>query len=251
VTARFVGRVAVVTGGAAGIGAACCRRLAAEGATVFIADIDTVAGPALAAEIAGSGGRTTFVATDVSEPGAWSALAERVHAEAGPVAVLHSNAFLHLDAAADQLDIDGWNRQLAVNLTPLFLAVRTFVNDLRTTGGAVVATSSVHALVGISGYPAYAAAKGGINSLVRQLAVEYGPAVRFNAVLPGPIRTRVWDGVSEEAIGATIEATALRRLGQPDEVAAAVAFLASDEASYITGTTLLVDGGWSSKKESA
>ncbi len=139
---------------------------------------------------------------------------------------------------------------MSVNLTAVYFAVRAFVEDLRAVRGSFVATSSVHALFGLPGYPAYAAAKGGMCALVRQLAVEYGPEVRFNSVLPGPILTETWDGVPEDDLELSARATALTRLGRPEEVAAAVAFLASEEASYVTGTSLTVDGGWTVKKES-
>ncbi len=111
-------------------------------------------------------------------------------------------------------------------------------------GGAFVCTASVHAHIGFPGHPAYAAAKGGICALVRQLAVEYGPAIRFNTVLPGSIETQVWDGSSDAVRHEVSERAALRRMGRPEEIAAAVAFLASDDASFITGTELVVDGGW-------
>lgn len=112
-------------------------------------------------------------------------------------------------------------------------------------------TSSVHAHRGIPGHPAYAASKGALLSLCGQLAVEYGPQVRVNAVLPGPILTAAWDRVPQHERELSVEETAARRFGTPEEVAAAVAFLAADEASYITGSSLLVDGGWSVVKASA
>jgi NAD(P)-dependent dehydrogenase (short-subunit alcohol dehydrogenase family) len=129
--------------------------------------------------------------------------------------------------------------------------LRTLIGLLQRARGCIVLTSSVHALVGLPGHPAYAAAKGALCALGRQLAVEYGPDVRVNTVLPGPVLTAAWDGISEQAREASVNATVAKRLGDPAEVAAAVAFLASGDASFITGASLVVDGGWSVVRDSA
>ncbi|MFB7591677.1 SDR family NAD(P)-dependent oxidoreductase [Streptomyces sp. NPDC056169] len=247
---RFSGQTAVVTGAASGIGAASAARLAAEGAAVLVSDIADEAGEAVAAAIRADGGRAAYVRCDVSSEEDWTALREEAHTRFGPVGILHSNAFTHTTAAAHELPVALWDREMAVNLRALYLATRTFLDDLRAERGSVVATSSVHADFGLPGYPAYAAAKGGMCALVRQFAVEYGPDVRFNSVLPGPILTDVWNDVDEEGRRMSAAATALARLGRPEEVASAVAFLASADAAYITGTNLVVDGGWTVKKDS-
>ncbi|WP_030692474.1 SDR family NAD(P)-dependent oxidoreductase [Streptomyces globisporus] len=247
---RFSGQTAVVTGAASGIGAASAARLAAEGAAVLVSDIADEAGEAVAAAIRADGGRAAYVRCDVSSEADWKALRAAAHARFGPVSVLHSNAFVHTTAAAHELPVATWDREMAVNLRALYFATRVFLDDLRAERGSLVATSSVHAGFGLPGYAAYAAAKGGMCALVRQLAVEYGPDVRFNSVLPGPILTDVWSEVDEEGRRLSAGATALARLGRPEEVAAAVAFLASADAAYITGTDLVVDGGWTVKKDS-
>lgn len=246
---RQEGTTAVVTGAAAGIGAACARRLAAEGAAVVLADIRPA--DSVVAQIEAAGGRARAVVADVADEAAWTDVVRVANADFGPVGVLVSNAYTVDVAPAHATSRQSWDRQLAVCLTATFLGVRACLPDLRARRGSVVIVSSVHALVGLPGHPAYAAAKGGLLALGRQLAVEYGPQVRVNCVLPGPIRTAAWDRVSPADQQRSIAETVAGRFGEPDEVAAAVAFLASAEAGYITGTNLVVDGGWSAVKSSA
>jgi NAD(P)-dependent dehydrogenase (short-subunit alcohol dehydrogenase family) len=239
---RFEGRAVVVTGGSSGIGAACVRRFAAEGASVLVADIDDERGAAVASEI--PDGRAVFVHCDVAGQGDWQRVRELAMQRFGRLDVLHSNAFVQIAAAAHELDEADWDHMLAVNLKATYLGTKVLVDLLAQTGGSLVLTSSVNAYVGRPGRPAYAAAKAGLAALGRQLAVEYGPQVRVNTVVPGAIATPPWDAVSAEHRAASERATAARRLGEPEEVAAAVAFLASGDASYITGVDLVVDGGW-------
>jgi len=240
-------RVALVTGAARGIGLACARRLAERGHAVVLTDVDEEAGAAAAAELRAGGHAASFAPLDVADPRAWAAVAGSLER----LDVLVSNAALQQAAPAHALDDDGWRRQLEVSLSGAFYGVRATIDLLRGARGAIVICSSVHALVGMPGHPAYGAAKGGLLALTRQLAVEYGPDVRVNAVLPGPILTAAWDGVGEADRARSGAATVAGRLGAPEEVAAAVAFLASADASYITGASLVVDGGWSVKKDSA
>jgi NAD(P)-dependent dehydrogenase (short-subunit alcohol dehydrogenase family) len=245
---RFEGKVAVVTGGASGIGEACVRRLAAEGASVVIADVDVPRGTALADEIGDE--RSVFARCDVAHSADWQELRTTVLSRWDRLDALHGNAFVQVPAPAHELSEDDWDRMLAVNLKAAYLGTKALVDLLAASRGAIVLTSSVNALVGRPGRPAYAASKAGLSALGRQLAVEYGPEVRVNTVVPGAILTPRWEAVGEEHRRASGAGTAAKRLGRAEEVAAAVAFLASDDASYVTGTDLVVDGGWTIMKGS-
>ncbi|MFF5010288.1 SDR family NAD(P)-dependent oxidoreductase [Streptomyces phaeochromogenes] len=240
-------RVAVVTGGGSGIGAACARRFAADGAAVVVADVDAEAGERVTAELRADGMRACHVACDVAVADDWRRLADTVRAEHGRVDVLASNAYAMADGPAHELPEDDWDRVIDVCLKATYLGVRALHPLLVAARGNVVAVSSVHGSVGVPGFPAYAAAKGGLESLVRQLAAEYGPTLRVNAVVPGPIDTPQWSRTPAEVMKAEAERTVLGRFGRAEEVAAAIAFLASDDASFITGTALPVDGGWSKR----
>jgi NAD(P)-dependent dehydrogenase (short-subunit alcohol dehydrogenase family) len=224
-------RTAVVTGAASGIGAATARKLLDDGYRVLGVDI---------AELPDS---VVPVRGDVSDEATW--------ADIGEVDALVSNAYVPSTGALHEIDRAEWRRQLDVNLTGAYLAVKACLPSLRARRGAVVLVSSVHAHFGLPGHPAYAASKGALVALARQLAVEYAPEVRVNSVLPGPVLTQAWDRISPEDRERSAHATPAGRLGKPEEVAAVIAFLLSDAASFVSGAELTVDGGWSAAKDSA
>jgi len=238
----------LITGATRGIGAATAARMAADGWNVALFDID--AGVRATAEVLGRSCRG-YVG-DVSEEADWARVVAEVQEDLGPIDAVVSNALVTDPTPIDRMELSSWQRQLDVNLTGSFHAMRACLPDLvRDRNGRVVIVSSVHASFGLPDVPGYAATKAGLTGLTRQLAVQYGGQVRVNCVVPGPIRTAQWDRLSDEEIAASARETVMGRLGHADEVAGAIAFLLGDDASFITGTTLTVDGGWSITKNSS
>jgi NAD(P)-dependent dehydrogenase (short-subunit alcohol dehydrogenase family) len=249
-TLELDGRTAVVTGAARGIGAATARRLAEEGARLFLVDVSPTVLD-LRDELRDAGFRAAASVMDVADEAAWAEAATSCRDELGPPHILVNNAYATTVASLEDTPLSSWEHQIRVSLTGAYLSTRTLLADLSASGrGAVVMVSSVHARFGLPGRAAYASAKAGMTGLARQLAAEYAPAVRVNSVLPGPVLTPHWDGVGEAERASAAGATALGRLGQASEVADAITYLCSDRASFVTGVELPVDGGWSITKDS-
>ena len=249
----LAGEIAVVTGGARGIGKAVVESFVADGAAVVFCDLDAALGAEVERQL---GNRATFVAADVSVEADVASVVARCVESYGPPSILVSNAGINANFDATTMTTDDWDRFMGVDLKAAWLFAKHVLPYLREAGrGAIVNVASMHALVTLEGFFPYAAAKSGLIGLTRSLALDYGPhGVRVNAVAPGFIRTRlVQDSINRNPDPAAAERNmvggiALRRIGEAGEVAAAIRFLASNEASYITGTTLHIDGGVTARR---
>ena len=245
---RLEGKVALVTGGAGGIGSATCRRLAAEGAAVAVTDLSAERAGEVAAEL----GKSGAYELDVSSTDSARAAVEAAEADLGPIDVLVNNAGYEEFGFFQTTTEDQWDRVLAVNLRGVLAVTHAVLPGMyERKRGRIVNLSSEAGRVGSNGSSIYSAAKAGVIGFTKTIAREGGRyGVTCNAVAPGPIDTPMLMGAPEQlgklgdkVVETMIGSTALRRLGQPDEVAAVIAFLASDDASYVTGQTLAVSGG--------
>jgi glucose 1-dehydrogenase len=241
----LAGTVAIVTGAGNGIGRATARRLAAAGGAVVVVDLDGDAATAVAHDITAQGGAAIPCAGDVGR----ATDVDRVVAAAldryGRVDILHNNAAWYPVKAAVETTEEEWDRTLRVCLTGAWLLARAVLPSmLRQGGGRIVNTTSVHGLVSFPNHTAYETVKAGLLGLTRSLAVDYGPTVRVNALAPGGVDTRLWERVSPAERQATIDATILKRLATPEEIAEGVYFLVSDRSAFMTGACLVIDGGW-------
>jgi len=247
---RLAGKIAIVTGGASGIGRASAARFAASGARVAIFDIDDERGQQAVEAIRGEGGQALFVHCDVSQADLVEQAVARVSRALGPPDVLMKcAAYLRDFKAVLETSEREWDASMAVTLKGCFLCARAVLPAMvAKRKGSIINVSSVGGLVGFAGFAAYVSAKGGVIQLTRSIAIDYGRyGVRCNALCPGAIDTPTNQGVQQADPALRqyqIDMSVLGRVGTPDEVASCALFLASDESSFVTGTCLVVDGGW-------
>lgn len=241
-TGRIEGRVAIVTGGANGIGAAIVRRFVAEGASVVVADIDDDAGVALVAEL---GDSTRFVHLDVGDPDQWRAAVDHVLEEFGRLDVGVNNGGIVVHATLEDTTLDEWERIVRVNQTGTFLGMQAMARAMRRTGGgSIINMSSIRGLQGASGLLSYTATKFAVRGMTKAAALELGhDGIRVNSIHPGAVATRLIGDASAEQVDAYFADQAVPRIARPHEIASLALFLASDESGYSTGSEFVCDGG--------
>lgn len=245
---RLENRVALVTGAASGIGRAIALRLAEEGAAVLVTDIADDAGKQTALDITDKGGRATYFHLDVTSPEEWKAAVAAAVDEFGGLDILVNNAGMGDLEAIEDTTVEGWERTIAIDQTGVFLGMKIAAEELKKSDHAsVINISSIFGASGGFGTsPAYHAAKGAVRILTKNVALHWAQeGIRVNSVHPGFVDTPILDDARgtpfEEAI---LSMTPMGRLGRPEEIAAGVAFLASDDASFMTGSELYIDGGY-------
>jgi NAD(P)-dependent dehydrogenase (short-subunit alcohol dehydrogenase family) len=244
---RMRGKVAIVTGAGSGIGRATALRLAAEGAAVACVDLSIEGVRDTAKTIEAAGGRALALPVDVTDDGACARMVADTLARFQKLTTLVNSAGVRPIAADPAPPPDEWRRVVEVNLTGTYLPSRAALPALQATGaGSVTNLASIFGLVGGSMAPSYAASKGGVANLTRQLALNWAPAVRVNCVCPGVIETLMTAELRKDPAWreTVLRKYPLVRFGQPEEIAAAILYLASDDAAYVTGVALPVDGGY-------
>jgi NAD(P)-dependent dehydrogenase (short-subunit alcohol dehydrogenase family) len=258
-TGQVQGKVALVTGGASGIGEAVCELLAREGASVAVTDVDDLKGPEVVARIKKAGGEASFLHHDVTSEERWIEVVAEVMKRHGRLDVLVSNAGIGISVPSiTEMSLADWRRQTAINLDGVFLSVKHCLPVMRKTGGgSVIMMSSLAGLRGSANLSGYCATKGGVRLFAKAIAMEcatFGDGIRVNSVHPGIIDTPIWGKIPTGATGAGQNApidpeeraklaTPLGRAGQAEEIAQGVLYLASDASRYMTGTELVIDGG--------
>ena len=249
---RLEGKVAFISGGAQGMGAAEARLFAAEGAMVAIGDVLEDEGRRVAAQIGEAGGKAIFLALDVTSESQWQDAIAATVAEFGKLDILVNNAGIGGHGTVENTTVADWDRVMDINAKGVFLGTKSAIPELRRAGGgSIINISSQLGLVGVdNSSPQYQASKGAVRLLTKSTAIQYaGEGIRANSVHPGPIVTPMTEAgrADPERNELTLSRIPLGRYGEPGDVAYGVLFLASDESSFMTGSELVIDGGWTAQ----
>jgi NAD(P)-dependent dehydrogenase (short-subunit alcohol dehydrogenase family) len=246
---KLDGKVALITGSTRGMGRAMAELFAAEGAAVIVNGRDQSAGGEVTGSISDNGGKAKFIQSDISTFKENERLVEKTVEMYGQLDIMVSNAgMLGLGSVTD-VSMEVWNNTLNTNLNALFYLLRTGIPKMGKTGGNIVVVGSIAAHKGFPNHAAYCASKGGVESLVKQVAVDYAPSIRINLIQPGPVETRLYkdsaaafpnpDTILDEVPGSL----PMKKVGRPADVARLALFLASDDSSWMTGSVVTIDGG--------
>ena len=245
---RVSGKVALVTGGSMGMGESHCKLLAREGAKVIVTDVAVDAGEAVAKAILDAGGEAMFLHHDVASEADWMAVVDKAVGAFGKIDILVNNAGIVVFKPNNETTTAEWDRVMSVNSTGVFLGCKHIVPAMKKAGGgSIVNISSISGMVGMVSQAAYQASKGAVRMLTKSCAVDYAQYnIRVNAVHPGAVRTPIINVLGDDTsmIDALVATTIMKRMADPIELSYAVLLLASDESSYMTGSELVVDGGW-------
>ena len=254
--AQVSGKVAIVTGGASGIGEACAVTLAREGASVLITDIDDMLGKGVVDRITKAGGKAHYLRHDVRDEAAWPGIVADAEKQYGRLDIMVANAGIGIMSPIATMTLADWQRQQAINLDGVFLSIKHSIPAMkRAGGGSIVLMSSVAGLRGAPGLAAYSATKGGVRLLAKSVALEHAADnIRCNSVHPGIIATPIWEKIPTGAEGNRRNApidpreraaatVPLPRVGEAQDIANGVLFLCTDAGNYITGQELVIDGG--------
>lgn len=250
---RVAGKTAIVTGASSGIGRATCMILAREGAKVVLTDIQDSEGRAVAEEIITAGGEAIFIHHDVASEEDWTNVMDAAKRRFGGVDVLVNNAGVLFNAGVEETTLEHWRWLMSVNCDGVFLGTRAAIGAMKGRGGSIINISSIAGLVGFERLSAYGASKGAVRAFTKAAAIEHAKArIRINSVHPGGIWTSMLEDVvgvrgSEAAETAAAVMHPIGHAGEPDDIAHAVLYLASDEARFVTGAELLVDGGYTAR----
>lgn len=246
---RLKDKVAIVTGGSSGIGEYTVREMVNEGARVLIADVNDEAGEKLASELNTKQKNAIYQHVDVSNEKDIIKMVETAENEFGKLDIIFSNAGIGDMSPTTELTYEDWRKVISVNLDGVFLSAKHAIKAIKKTGGgSIINCSSILGNVGQADTAAYTAAKGGVTNMTRALAVEYAKDnIRVNAVCPGYVETPILNNLQPEMKKALVSLHPIGRLGRPEEIAKAVVFLASDDASFVTGINMLVDGGYTAQ----